>query len=399
MKTQIFKLFILFNCLLGTISATTQDNIPEKFILEGRFTTPSSGIVFLAYSFNNNLILDSCNIIDGKFKFTGLLHEPVRTALLNYRPGSNDKDGFAFDFYIEPGVINFSGEFRSQGTFELIGSKTDRDRVKLYHQDSAIKALVQRNYEIAKNIYIKTKSSNDQEKLISKHQIDSIATIISDLEKEVEKMDSIFIINNPQSFVSLDKLFGLRSRFKREDAESLVEKFPPYILSSSAAKRFLIYMEREKHINPGDTAPKFKAIDYWGKSIDLSNFRNKYVLLDFWASWCSPCRRLAPELKLIQKKYQDKLQIISIAKETDRLVWEKAIKDDLLTKWPQIFENSNQKPIQPINKLITDAYYVFTLPTLILIDRQGQVVTKFGDGYSSKLTSDLSKELSKILDQ
>ena len=183
MTKLIFKLFILFYCLAGNISATSQDSIPKKFILDGHFTNPSSGFVFLVYS---NSDIDSCFINDGNFKFSGSLDEPVKAYLLTHRPGSNDTNGFDYVFYIEPGELNFIGEFRNNGKYELIGSKTDRDRVRLFHQDSAIKTLVQLNYNIATDIYNKIKTSNNQEKILLKGEIDSIATVIVNLKRWIQ---------------------------------------------------------------------------------------------------------------------------------------------------------------------------------------------------------------------
>ncbi|WP_333878811.1 TlpA family protein disulfide reductase [Flavobacterium sp.] len=100
----------------------------------------------------------------------------------------------------------------------------------------------------------------------------------------------------------------------------------------------------------------------------LKDHLGKVTLLDFWASWCPPCRKANPEIvKLYQKYHSQGLNIISISMDDDRAKWEQAIAKDGLT-WPQI---SNLKEMEdPIAKL----YGISLLPTTFLLDKKGKII-------------------------
>lgn len=135
-----------------------------------------------------------------------------------------------------------------------------------------------------------------------------------------------------------------------------------------------------------DTAFNFSGVTPENKSISLSDFRGKFVLLDFWASWCRPCRKFSGKLIKIYDEFHPKgLEIIGIANElSGKDKWEKAINDDGTSIWPQILDEN-----------IYPKYSVHSLPTLILINPDGKIIERFGGGYSprSKLKAYLSKTL------
>ena len=135
-----------------------------------------------------------------------------------------------------------------------------------------------------------------------------------------------------------------------------------------------------------DTAFNFSGVTPDNKSISLSDYRGKFVLLDFWASWCRPCRKLSGKLiKIYDEFHQKGLEIIGIANDiSNEDKWKNAINDDGISIWPQILDQN-----------IYPKYAVYSLPTLILIDPNGKIIEKFGGGYlaRNKLKAYLSKTL------
>lgn len=147
-----------------------------------------------------------------------------------------------------------------------------------------------------------------------------------------------------------------------------------------------------------DRLAKFQQYkqDINGEKIDLKATHAKYVLLDFWGSWCHPCRASHPHLKELYAEYKDKgFEIIGIAQEISKdtaqlqMMWEKAVKEDGLT-WRQVLNNKNGKQFDAVTEFGITAF-----PTKILLDSEGNIVATF-IGNSGR--NDLGDKLHELLD-
>ena len=125
----------------------------------------------------------------------------------------------------------------------------------------------------------------------------------------------------------------------------------------------------------GTIAPNFTATNIEGKTVQLSDFEGKYILLDFWASWCGPCRRDNPQLVKLYEKYKtakfkdaDGFVILSVALEQSEKRWLDAIKADNLDWETHI--STAQNP----NQIIPDLYQVTQVPTKFMISPDGQIM-------------------------
>jgi thiol-disulfide isomerase/thioredoxin len=135
-----------------------------------------------------------------------------------------------------------------------------------------------------------------------------------------------------------------------------------------------------------------------GQPVDFSTLKGKYVLLDFWGSWCRPCRASHPHLKVLYAKYKDKgFEIIGIAQEhsksadENRKAWLTAIEQDGLT-WMQVLDNENVDKFNSVNQ-----WEVTAFPTKILLDREGNIIGRYvGNGNGGmEFTTRLEELLGK----
>ena len=134
------------------------------------------------------------------------------------------------------------------------------------------------------------------------------------------------------------------------------------------AKRVKSFIDASKAIEVGGIAPNFTLNDSKGKSVSLNDYRGKYVFLDFWASWCAPCREEHPMLKKLYSKYQDKeVVFLSVSVDTNEKSWRQAMLEDGLL-WTQLHD-----PLA-LKGPMAESYSLSALPFNCVLDPQGKII-------------------------
>ena len=142
-------------------------------------------------------------------------------------------------------------------------------------------------------------------------------------------------------------------------------------------------MEKKQEDNSwtGKPAPDFSLPDVNGKDISLASFKGKYVLVDFWASWCGPCRQENPNVVKAYNEFKDKnFTIVGVSLDKDKDAWQQAIQHDQLT-WTQISD------LKYWNSKAVDVFKFEGIPFNILIDPQGKIIAQElrGDALEARL--------------
>lgn len=142
----------------------------------------------------------------------------------------------------------------------------------------------------------------------------------------------------------------------------------------------------EKNASNGGTIPFVYYPGSDGKLVLLRPVKGKYLLIDFWASWCGPCRKSIPKIKALHALYKDKgLEFVSVSIDTDKEAWRQAMADEQMP-WKQALSPDKDKTLRDFN--------IQGVPTLFLIDREDHIIEKF-TGYNSKLETLLVNLMSK----
>lgn len=164
--------------------------------------------------------------------------------------------------------------------------------------------------------------------------------------------------------------------------DNLTKKYPNLTQARDKKKEIEANMVQTAKIADGQKTPDFAFPDVNGKKWGPKDFKGKYLIIDFWASWCGPCRQEIPHLKEVYKKYKDQgLEILSVSVDAKPADWKKAMAEERMT-WPQI-NAVESKPVM--------ASYLFSgIPYLVVVDKDGKIVEKNVRGES------LDKAMKKI---
>lgn len=164
--------------------------------------------------------------------------------------------------------------------------------------------------------------------------------------------------------------------------DNLTKKFPNLDQAKNRKKEILEGIAQAEKIADGKKTPDFAFPDVNGKKWGPKDFKGKYLIIDFWASWCGPCRQEIPHLKEVYKKYKDQgLEILSVSVDAKPIEWKKAMAEERMA-WPQI-NAVESKPVM--------ADYLFSgIPYLVVVDKEGKIVEKNVRGES------LDKAMKKI---
>ncbi len=165
-------------------------------------------------------------------------------------------------------------------------------------------------------------------------------------------------------------------------------RFTDKVKNSEMARRAREEIASRKATAPGVQAPDFTLNDPDGKPLTLSSLRGQYVILDFWASWCKPCRESIPGMKELYAKYHEKgVEILGISDDNKEESWKKALEEEQMP-WPQVIDEFPEKN-RPAR--VGTLYGVHYIPSYFLLDKEGRIIGRMDhDG--------LVAELAKLLD-
>lgn len=214
---------------------------------------------------------------------------------------------------------------------------------------------------------------------------DSITYMFTTAKQHTKSVFDSIVDNNTDSYVSA---LILKDFYAKELPAAEIQK--RYATLSDRVKKSTLGQELEKTIEGmlaigvGQTAPDFTLNDPEGKPLKLSSLRGKCVLIDFWASWCGPCLREAPNIRKVYEKYHDKgFEVLSVSIDEKKDAWVKAIEKHQLN-WLHVSSLQGWKC--PVAKL----YQVSGVPAMFLLDKDGKIVSTNARGEA------LEQEVSKL---
>lgn len=343
----------------------------QKFTLKGNLAaTEVPAKAFLYYTINGQTKIDSADINGGAFIFNGTLTEVAQAYLKVKRQLGTDLPGKRgpsdlLHFYLEPGTITLTSKNDSIGKAEIKGSMINDDAARC-------KVMVDRIKSNANKIVAEYKSGTP-EQLDNTAYLNGFNARLKVLDDEAKRVQPDFMQNNRNSYYSLILFKSLVNIEADLDyAAGEFSKFSPRLKISPLGKRIQESIDGARLLALGQPAPGFTQNDVKGKPIRLADFKGKYVLLDFWASWCGPCRQENPNVVKVFEKYRSRnftVLGISLDNMGQKSAWLQAIKDDGLA-WTQVSD------LKGSNNEVALKYNVKAIPTNFLIGPDGKILAK-----------------------
>lgn len=361
---RILASIALIAVLISVISCNKKKT--DGFTIDGTITGADNAWVFLQKREEGKMITaDSVQIKEGKFAFTGKVDLPEI-----YYLKMNEVEE-ALPFFIENAAITMK-VYADSIDKSLVTGSVSHDTYTGYKKDEMVYS--QKMEELYGN-YMDAKGAHDTA------SVEKIEAAYDSVQNAQSKFTKEYILKNGKSVVAAYLAIGNAYAYSLEDLKAINKAMDPSIANSVYVKKLA---EREMilgTVQPGQPAPDFTMNDTIGKPVSLSSFKGKLVLVDFWASWCGPCRAENPNVVAAFKKYNSKgFTVLGVSLDTDKTKWFDAIAKDGLT-WHQVSD------LIGWDNAAAKQYGVMSIPANFLIDQEGKIIASDlrGEALANKL--------------
>ncbi|MBV4355714.1 TlpA disulfide reductase family protein [Pinibacter aurantiacus] len=394
-----------FAIVLATVAVHSAN--AQQFTLNGKITgAASSEKVKLYYTdASGKRTTDSTTVKDGSFVLKGNIAAPTM-AYIEYGKGTPGQNPNTASFFIEPKPMSGSFKVGDFKNMVITGSRTQDEFLELENSKESIRKEMEplsKAYEKAGEAMRKAQKEKKSDDVLDSLRYEAAA--IHDkfepyFQRQAQK-DFQFFAKHPQSYVTAYYLRFHTTDVSLDSLQMFYNALGSTIQQSSDGKNIAREIEKLKAGSPGSVAKNFTTKDINGKSVSLADFKGKYVLIDFWASWCVPCRKSMPHVKELYGKYKDKgFDVIAVSDDDrDSTAWKKAIAKDGTDMWNNVLRGMDWEKIrkgESNDKDISEKFGIHSLPTKILIDKNGVIIGRYDKGTEEEALA-LDKKLAEVM--
>lgn len=359
--------------LIGLFSCGERENQTDnKIAVSGKIQNPPQGYVVLSqFTDTRPIVLDTLELSqNGEFNYELTVDVPTFYDLNLFGEKSVrlalDKDD-----------VSVAYDFQNAQSLEITGSQDTKEMVKIDQLMTDYQAKVNKLNEA----YYEAMSANDSE-AIKKIQVDAMRL---ESDQALAVKETINSMGN--SFATLAAVGLLNTKNEFQFIDGLAEKLNQTYPDNKMIIQLKQQLDEMRALSLGQIAPDFELPNPEGDLVKLSDLRGNYVMIDFWAAWCKPCREENPNVVRLYEAYKDKgFDIIGVSLDRKKEDWVEAIKQDGLT-WTQVSD------LAYFNSAAAVLYQIEAIPATYLLDPEGKIIGKDlrGPSLENKLAEIFNK--------
>jgi len=352
---NLFIVLGLSVCLAACNNGNNQKAVPGGFVINGTINGMDSGWVYLLHNDSTPAAsTDSAKVKNHAFSFTGKVKEPTMYYLTSSMPLTLNM----LMFFVDDTVMQITAYKDSMNKSVVSGSSTEQQ------YEAFQKAIKPFNMQSKKLIMLYRVAERNKNQATE----DSIDKVYDEMEKDENNVIVSFVQANPNSIISG---WAIQTKLTSDPNLPLLTKayaaLTPAVQNGTYGVKIKKAIEIAQRLAIGSQAPDFSEKDSAGNAVSLSSFKGKYVLVDFWASWCHPCREENPNVVKAYEQFKNKnFTIISVSCDDNKAAWMKAVRDDGLS-WTQVCVLKNKNSA-------ADEYGINSIPSNFLISPYGKIL-------------------------
>lgn len=341
----------------------------NQFTLTGEVVPATDGkMILYGFEKGNPVPVDSADMVAGKFKFTGEVEIPQLRLL-----GVEGQNRYIAQVFVDPAKMNMTIYPDSFEANLITGSKT-QDIFQLYMDEMITSSKSEE--DLSKRYRTAQATGNTEEMDAVRFEYE---TMMDNSQLYAKNFISEYSESPAAAYVYLMNFF---QEATAEELDSILTVFEP-IKASEFVEAIKEKADALRSSGIGAVAPDFTIDDPDGNPIALSSFHGKYVLVDFWASWCQPCMMELPNVIEQYKNYKEKgFEIVGVSLDRNREDWVKTIEAKEMT-WAQGWDSEGA---------IATKYGVNSIPHTVLLDKEGKIIAMDLRGPA------LKEKLAELLD-
>ena len=272
--------------------------------------------------------------------------------------------------------VQISHDFTDDESLQIEGSEDS----KFLQEIQALMNEYQAVINMLNNEYFEAMSARDQDKIrdiqtraigLEEEYTEKMKALVSRMDGSFASLAALAMVNPKRDFIFMDDLVA-----------QLNKRYPDF----KTVQNLKVRMDEMRALSVGQIAPEITLPDPEGNIVNLSDLRGKYVLIDFWAAWCRPCREENPNIVRLFNQYNDRgFEVFGVSLDRTHEAWVKAIADDGLN-WTQVSD------LKYFNSAAAALYQINAIPATYLLDPDGKIIAKDLRGQS------LENKLREIFD-